>query len=157
MLCLTCRARNMSGSQINPSRKKRKVEKISLQTKIEIIQEVAKGVKVVDLATRYGEWIVLAVKVITIKIIACVVWFRWQTDSQIFRSVCVLIYGIRFGCSFNIFMIRFVFQLSIFQIIAHEVRSSKKILKEQITKIRFIAMKLAQLSSTTFSWFVSVA
>ena len=35
--------------------KKRKVEKISLQTKIEIIQEVAKGVKVVDLATRYGE------------------------------------------------------------------------------------------------------
>ena len=55
MLCLTCRARNMSGSQINPSRKKRKVEKISLQTKIEIIQEVAKGVKVVDLATRYGE------------------------------------------------------------------------------------------------------
>ena len=41
--------------QINPSRKKRKVEKISLQTKIEIIQEVAKGVKVVDLATRYGE------------------------------------------------------------------------------------------------------
>ena len=63
----------MSGSQINPSRKKRKVEKISLQTKIEIIQEVAKGVKVVDLATRYGERIVLAVKVITIKIIACVV------------------------------------------------------------------------------------
>ena len=51
----SCRARNMSGSQINPSRKKRKVEKISLQTKIEIIQEVAKGVKVVDLATRYGE------------------------------------------------------------------------------------------------------
>ena len=36
----------MSGSQINPSRKKRKVEKISLQTKIEIIQKVAKGVKV---------------------------------------------------------------------------------------------------------------
>ena len=46
----------MSGSQINSSRKKRKVEKISLQTKIEMIQEVAKlGVKVVDLATRYGE------------------------------------------------------------------------------------------------------
>ena len=32
-------------------------------------QEVAKGVKVVDLATRYGERIVLAVKVITIKIV----------------------------------------------------------------------------------------
>lgn len=48
----------MSDSHISTdpaARKKRKVMKISLQTKIEIIQEAAKGVKIVDLATRHGK------------------------------------------------------------------------------------------------------